>query len=69
MGDLIGNLGAILNLWAIKFVNKNASKAQILGFGRYFFLEHSYRSPEKKTFFDSAKCRLFELRTIRGQKV
>ncbi len=38
----------------------DASKAQILGFWRYFFLEHSYRSPEKKTFFDSAKCRLFE---------
>ncbi len=29
----IGNLGAILNLCTIKFVNKNAMKAQILGFG------------------------------------
>ena len=41
MGDFIaqiGNLGDILNLWAIKFVNKNALKAQISVFGRYFFL-------------------------------
>ncbi len=36
VGDFIaqiGNLGAILNLWAINFVNKNAKKAQILGYG------------------------------------
>ncbi len=29
----IGNLGDILDLWAIKFVNKNALKAQISCFG------------------------------------
>ncbi len=33
----IGNFGDILDLWAIKVVNKNAKKAQILNFGRYFF--------------------------------
>ena len=35
----ISDLGDILDLWAIKFVNKNALKAQISGFGRYFFLD------------------------------
>ena len=36
MGDFIAQnkiLGDILVLWAIKFVNKSAKKAQISGFG------------------------------------
>ena len=41
MGDFISQnkiLGDILVLLAIKFANKNAKKAQISGFGRYFSL-------------------------------
>ncbi len=41
MGDFIAQikvLGNILVLWAIKFVNKNAKKAHISGFGRYISL-------------------------------
>ncbi len=59
MGEFIGNLGDILNLWAIKFVKKMHQKPKFWVLGD-IFLEHSYRSPEKKTFFDSAKRRLFE---------
>ena len=39
MGNFITQikiLGDILVIWAIKFVDKNAKKAQISGFGRYF---------------------------------